>query len=40
MLKGIGYEGYTSAEIPAAACDEDALRVMRFYRACWEAMTR
>lgn len=40
MFKAMDYEGYTSAEIPAAACDEDALRIMRFYRACWEAMAR
>ena len=36
----MNYRGYTTAEIPAAACDDDALRIMRLYRACWEAMAR
>ncbi len=39
LLKGNGFEGYTSAEIPPAACDDDALRIMRFYAACWREMT-
>ncbi|HHN46364.1 MAG TPA: sugar phosphate isomerase/epimerase [Planctomycetes bacterium] len=38
LLKGIGYRGYMNAEIPGAACDADALRIMRFYRACWDAL--
>jgi sugar phosphate isomerase/epimerase len=33
-LKGIGYQGYTLAEIPAS---EDAERLMRYYRALWLA---
>ncbi|MBN1807818.1 MAG: TIM barrel protein [Planctomycetes bacterium] len=40
MYAETGYAGYTMAEIPGAACDDDALRIMRFYRACWEAMVR
>jgi len=33
-LNGIGYQGYTLAEIPAS---EDAERLMRYYRALWLA---
>lgn len=40
LLKEMDYQGYTSAEIPGAGSDEDALRLLRYYRACWHAMTR
>ena len=35
LLKASGYDGFTLAEIPAAG--EDALRLMRYYRALWTA---
>lgn len=40
LFRQMNYQGYTAAEIPAAACDPDALRIMRYYHACWLALTR
>ncbi|MBS11684.1 MAG: xylose isomerase [Gemmatimonadetes bacterium] len=34
-LKGVGYEGYTLAEISAA--NDDAERLMHYYKALWDA---
>jgi sugar phosphate isomerase/epimerase len=37
LLKGVAYEGYCLSESPATA---DPLRVMRYYKALFEEMTR
>jgi hypothetical protein len=38
LLRARNFEGYTLAEIPACACDEDAVRLLRYYRALWEKL--
>jgi len=38
LLAEAGFDGYTLAEIPACRCDEDAVRVLRYYRALWEQL--
>ncbi len=35
LLKGIGYQGYTLAEIPG---NSDPERVLKYYRALWKAL--
>lgn len=37
LLKESGFDGYTLSESPAT---DDPLRVMRYYRALWEELTR
>lgn len=37
LLNASGYDGFTLAEIPAAGSDDDALRLMKYYRALWLA---
>lgn len=38
LFNEMGFRGYTMAEIPGAACDEDALRIMRYYRGLWNEL--
>jgi hypothetical protein len=37
LLKNSGYDRFTLAEIPES---QDALRIMRYYRALWLELTR
>ena len=38
LLKADGYSGYTLAEIPACSSDDDAERLLRYYKTLWEAL--
>ncbi len=40
LLRASNFDGYTLAEIPACRCDADAVRVLRYYKALWEALAR
>ncbi len=40
LLKSMRFTGWTLAEIPACHCDQDAVRLLRYYRALWQRFAR
>ncbi len=38
LLRAAGFDGYTLAEIPACRCDDDAVRLLRYYKALWQRL--
>jgi sugar phosphate isomerase/epimerase len=40
LLKGIGYAGFTLAEIPGMPDKDSAVRLLRYYRALWNELQR
>lgn len=40
LLKESGYKGFTLAEIPGCPDVETAVRLLRYYKALWEELTR